>query len=116
MGGKEAGLTGMISGLPDVPGRSEIGDGNGESPLYWLLAMIDSSKVGCGQAVVVCGKHRQGPPSQGLRSARSIWGGLFPNCKFRPRSATRHGYLCLRIAFARSTPPAPAAATATLQA
>jgi len=35
-------VTGMVSGLPDMPGCSKNGDGNGESPLYWLLAMIDS--------------------------------------------------------------------------
>ena len=48
--------------------------------------------VGCGQAVVVCCKHRQRPPSQGLRLARPIWDGSFANCKFRHRSVERHGY------------------------
>jgi integrase len=39
--------------------------------------------------------HRQRPPSQGLRSARTTWGGSSPNCKFRRRSAEQHGYFAL---------------------
>jgi hypothetical protein len=43
-----------------------------ESGLYWRLAMTDSYKVGCGQAVVWCATTGRQPPSHGLRRQRSI--------------------------------------------
>ena len=38
------------------------GGGDAESALYWHLAIADSSKVGCGQAVVRCLRTGRQPP------------------------------------------------------